>query len=104
VKSEWFPEITQKGDVPILLVGTKTDLRDPPEGKEEEREKELKKSGIVPVTSEEGQNLANEINAFLGYMECSALECYNFKEVFDTAIKAAIQAGENKKGDTCSVM
>uniref|UniRef100_A0A6B2LIY9 Uncharacterized protein n=1 Tax=Arcella intermedia TaxID=1963864 RepID=A0A6B2LIY9_9EUKA len=103
VKEEWYPEITAKGPVSVLLVGTKIDLRDAPEGKEEERERELKKAGIVPVTTEEGTNLANEINA-LGYMECSVLESVNLKEIFDTAIKAALAGDSNKKSDNCNVM
>jgi len=59
---------------PIILVGTKTDLR--------------KEQGEI-VTLEEGQRLAKTIKA-LRYMECSALTRVGLKEVFDAAITSIV--------------
>jgi GTPase SAR1 family protein len=59
---------------PIILVGTKTDLR---------------KEQADVVSQEEGQRLAKQIKA-LRYMECSALTKVGLKEVFDAAITSIV--------------
>jgi GTPase SAR1 family protein len=73
---------------PIILVGTKTDLR--------------KDQSAECVSQEEGQRLAKQIKA-LRYMECSALTRVGLKEVFDVAITSivcsvATQESTGKKG------
>ena len=74
---------------PIILVGTKTDLR--------------KDQSAECVVAEEGQKLAKQIKA-LRYMECSALTRVGLKEVFDVAITSIVcssvstQASSGKKG------
>jgi len=71
-------------DVPLVLVGTKVDLR-----KEEAVVEKLKASGQQPISTAQGQDLSKKIKAFK-YLECSARTQENLKTVFDEAIKAAL--------------
>ncbi len=84
VTAKWLPEISHyaKG-VPFILVGTKADLRDDPK-----MAAELGDSFVKPA---EGEALAQETGA-TAYMECSALTQDNLKEVFDRAIRQAIDS------------
>lgn len=84
VTAKWLPEISHyaKG-VPFILVGTKADLRDDP--------KMAAELGDSFVNAAEGDALANETGA-TAYMECSALTQENLKEVFDRAIRQAIDS------------
>ena len=83
IQAKWLPEITHyaKG-VPFILVGTKADLRDDPKMAAALKDKF--------VSSAEGEALAAETGA-TAYMECSALTQENLKEVFDRAIREAIE-------------
>ena len=68
VKSKWFPEISHHAPAtPMILVGTKIDLRDDPASLSKLNEK-----GTSPITYEQGLRLAKEIGA-AKYLECSAL-------------------------------
>ncbi|CAD0099287.1 unnamed protein product [Aureobasidium mustum] len=66
--------------VPIILVGTKLDLRDDEGTKESLRQKKM-----APIQYEQAISVAKEIKA-VKYMECSALTQRNLKSVFDEAI------------------
>lgn len=68
--------------VPILLVGTKSDLRN-----DAELQRKLKEQNQVPVTHQQGAALARQIQA-IRYMECSALNQEGIKEVFTEAVRA----------------
>jgi len=72
---KWHDEVCQYDQsVPILLVGTKTDMRE---------------TGIECgnfVEMEEAMTLANNIGA-IGYLECSALAKVAVKKVFDEALQ-----------------
>merc|ERR1719273_45595 len=95
VKMKWIPEITQHApDVPIILVGTKSDLRN-----DQEMQSELSRKGLKCVSAQEAQAMANEVGA-VKYLECSALTQEGLKVVFDEAIRAALtgSAKETKKG------
>jgi len=101
VKSKWCPELNHHAaNVPILLVGTKADLRN-----DEEYIEKLRAKNQEVVTQEQAQKLANEIGA-VGYAECSALTQEGLKSVFDTAIKAALNSnkGAERKGGCCTVI
>ncbi|KAH8268661.1 hypothetical protein KR026_011436 [Drosophila bipectinata] len=68
VTSKWYPEIKHHcPDAPIILVGTKIDLRE-----DRETLSGLAEQGLTPLKREQGQKLANKIRA-VKYMECSAL-------------------------------
>ncbi|XP_076450185.1 ras-related C3 botulinum toxin substrate 2-like [Babylonia areolata] len=85
VRAKWFPEVSHHcPGTPLVLVGTKQDLRDSPEIVESLRRKQLE-----PISYVKGQALAGEIDA-VKYVECSALTHKGLKAVFDEAIRAVI--------------
>jgi len=85
VKAKWVPEVSHHcPDTNLILVGTKADLRD-----DKELVEKLKQKGQSPITKEEGDQLAAQINA-VRFMECSALTQKGLKQVFDAAIKCVI--------------
>ncbi|KAK4989472.1 Rho GTPase protein rac1 [Elasticomyces elasticus] len=82
VKAKWYPEIEHHApNVPIILVGTKLDLRDDEATKESLRQKKM-----APIQYEQAVMVAKEIRA-QKYLECSALTQRNLKSVFDEAIR-----------------
>lgn len=86
VLKKWYPEITQHMDSkpPILLVGTKSDLRS-----KQSAIDGLKASGEEPVTLEVGQQMKTEIGAYK-YLECSALTQEGLATVFEEAIRVVL--------------
>lgn len=82
VLKKWFPEIDHHApSVPIILVGTKLDLREDPATLESLRQKRME-----PVSYDQALIVAKEIRAHK-YLECSALTQRNLKSVFDEAIR-----------------
>eukprot|EP01103_Thecamoeba_quadrilineata_P014602 TRINITY_DN4396_c0_g1_i1.p1 TRINITY_DN4396_c0_g1~~TRINITY_DN4396_c0_g1_i1.p1 ORF type:complete len:187 (+),score=22.32 TRINITY_DN4396_c0_g1_i1:50-610(+) len=82
VTSKWYPEVMHYlSEVPIILVGTKVDLR-----KDEKILELLRQSNQQPVTHSQGQELARKIKA-VKYLECSARTQENLKTVFEEALK-----------------
>ncbi|KAK3870360.1 hypothetical protein Pmani_023558 [Petrolisthes manimaculis] len=100
VTSKWYPEIKHHcPDAPIILVGTKMDLRD-----DKETLVFLSDQGQSPVKREAGQKLANKIRA-VKYMECSALTQRGLKQVFDEAVRAVLRPEPVKRRQRkCSVL
>eukprot|EP00010_Vexillifera_abyssalis_P008637 CAMPEP_0201543954 /NCGR_PEP_ID=MMETSP0173_2-20130828/234_1 /ASSEMBLY_ACC=CAM_ASM_000268 /TAXON_ID=218659 /ORGANISM="Vexillifera sp., Strain DIVA3 564/2" /LENGTH=204 /DNA_ID=CAMNT_0047951885 /DNA_START=40 /DNA_END=654 /DNA_ORIENTATION=+ len=93
VKKKWYPEVSHfNPDTPIVLVGTKLDLR----GKSETIQS-LKENGLEPVQEDQGHKLAKEIGAS-NYLECSALDQTNLPQVFEEAVKAAQGAASGGGG------
>lgn len=99
VKQKWIPEISHhsKG-VPIILVGTKTDLRENKAYVEEMAQKNLK-----PITTEQGEKLKEDIKA-QKYIECSAKTQTNVKFVFDEAIRVCLFYKPPKRKVTCDLL
>merc|ERR1711887_469843 len=86
VTSKWCPEIKHHcADAPILLIGTKIDLRE-----DKETLQILAENGQAPIKREQGQKLANKIRA-VKYLECSALTQRGLKQVFDEAVRAVLR-------------
>ncbi|XP_053383124.1 ras-related C3 botulinum toxin substrate 2-like [Mercenaria mercenaria] len=86
---QWYPEVKHHcPDTPIVLIGTKMDLRDD----NTEREHALKKD----ISFVEGRSLAQEIQA-VNYIECSAKTGKNTKLVFYEAIRACLIRQKQKK-------
>lgn len=80
--SQWYPEIEHHApNVPIILVGTKLDLREDKATADGLRQKKME-----PVSYEQALAVAKEIRA-QKYLECSALTQRNLKSVFDEAIR-----------------
>ncbi|OQE78483.1 hypothetical protein PENNAL_c0056G00859 [Penicillium nalgiovense] len=85
VKAKWFPEIEHHApNVPIILVGTKLDLRD-----DRATVEALRARKMETVSYEQALAVAKEIRAHK-YLECSALTQRNLKSVFDEAIRAVL--------------
>jgi len=99
VKTKWVPEIQHHApNVPILLVGTKSDLR-----KDENTIKQLNSRQQSMVLVESAQRMAKEIGA-VNFLECSALTQEGLKQVFDEAIRAAMSKPSGKKKKQCEIL
>ncbi|XP_040845677.1 ras-related C3 botulinum toxin substrate 3 isoform X1 [Ochotona curzoniae] len=100
VRAKWYPEVRHHcPHTPILLVGTKLDLRDDKDTTERLRDKKL-----APITYPQGLAMAREIGS-VKYLECSALTQRGLKTVFDEAIRAVLCPPPVKKpGKKCSVV
>jgi len=75
--------------VPIILVGTKLDLRD-------DKQFFADHPGAAPITTVQGEELKKQIGA-AAYIECSSKTQQNVKAVFDAAIKVVLQPPKQKK-------
>ncbi|KAL1892263.1 Rho GTPase protein rac1 [Ceratocystis pirilliformis] len=85
VKAKWYPEIGHHApNIPIILVGTKLDLRDDKDTLEQMMQKRME-----PVSYDQALICARDIKA-RKYLECSALTQRNLKSVFDEAIRAVL--------------
>merc|ERR1712142_1002973 len=99
VKTKWVPEIQHHApNVPILLVGTKSDLR-----KDENTIKQLNSRQQSMVAVDSAQRMAKEIGA-VNFLECSALTQEGLKQVFDDAIRAAMSKPTKAAGKKCLVL
>lgn len=102
VEAKWVPELQHYSpNTPIILVGTKSDMREEPGIIEK-----LKEQRLEPVTPEQGRAAAQKIKA-VKYLECSAMTQKGLKAVFDEAIRAVLMPAPKpkpiKKGG-CSVL
>ena len=99
IPEKWTPEVRHFcPNVPIILVGNKKDLRN-----DEKTKSELSKMKQQPVTTEEGSNICEKINANC-YMECSAKTKENVREVFYQATKAALEKPKKGKKSKCRIL
>lgn len=90
VSKKWIPELKHYAPgVPIVLVGTKLDLRD-------DKQFFVDHPGAVPITTAQGEELRKTIGA-PAYIECSSKTQQNVKAVFDAAIKVVLQPPKQKK-------
>lgn len=101
VKAKWWPELKHHSPgAPMILVGTKLDLRSDPNTVAKLREKNQ-----TPISSEEGLEMASTIGA-VKYLECSALTQKGLKTVFDEAIRVVLcpPTVKKSKGKKCSIL
>ena len=97
---KWLPELKQNAQpVPIILVGTKLDLKNNTEY--------LAEKGTSAVNKDDGDKAVSE-HGLHSFVETSALTQKNLKEVFDTAILAVLKEREGrstpKRKGFCSVL
>lgn len=84
-RTKWIPELAHHSPgTPIMLVGTKVDLRDDPRTLDRLREKNLQ-----PITAAEGIALAKTVGA-VTYVENSALTQKGLKDTIDTAVRTVL--------------
>ncbi|CEP15243.1 hypothetical protein [Parasitella parasitica] len=100
VKTKWYPEIDHHApDKPIILVGTKLDLRKDTTTAESPPQKKT-----TDISFAQGLQMAKDIYA-VNYLECSALTQKGLKNVFDEAIKCALCPGlALKKAKKCVIL
>lgn len=85
VQTKWHPEIEHHAPgVPVILVGTKLDLRN-----DENVIEELKRKNLAPISQTRGEDLRKEIHA-RKYVECSALKQQGLQQVFTEAIREVL--------------
>jgi len=96
VKTKWHPEINHHAPgVPILLVGTKGDLRH-----DQNMINTLGAKGQRLITEDDAKKTAAAIGA-VKYLECSALTQEGLKAVFDEAIRAALNKKKPAAKSSC---
>ncbi|VDN07162.1 unnamed protein product [Thelazia callipaeda] len=88
VRAKWYPEVSHHcPNAPVILVGTKLDLREDNETVERLRERRL-----APINA-------------VKYLECSALSQKGLKQVFDEAIRAVlIPPPKPKRSRKCTIL
>ena len=105
IREKWIPEIrkstqknkkkikskNQKDDIPIILVGTQSDLRN-----DAQTLVELAQYKEAPISEAEARKLVQNMG-FDDYIESSSLTQKNLKEVFDSAIMAGLKGRSIKE-------
>ncbi|KAL9662327.1 hypothetical protein QQ045_027160 [Rhodiola kirilowii] len=90
ILKKWIPELQKFAPgVPLVLVGTKLDLR-------EDKRYLADHHGLVPVTTAQGEELRKQIGASY-YIECSSKTQQNVKAVFDAAIKVVFKPDQKQE-------
>eukprot|EP00731_Ephydatia_muelleri_P016327 Em0009g751a len=90
IKTKYCPEISRFcPNVPVILVGTKLDLR-------EDREfvQNLAEKGLTPITYSQGVQMQEEIGAEM-YVECSTITLKNVALVFEEAARTALMRSKS---------
>ncbi|XP_063681240.1 cell division control protein 42 homolog [Bolinopsis microptera] len=92
IHSHWCGELQYScSDVPIILVGSKIDLRD---------------NGLTTISTVEGEGMAKTIGA-AKYMEISSLKDKGVTELFEEAVSIGLHYNttvKRKKKKKCSIM
>ncbi|XP_026407320.1 rac-like GTP-binding protein RAC2 [Papaver somniferum] len=101
ITKKWIPELRHYApSVPIVLVGTKLDLR-------EDKQFHIDYPGAYTISTAQGEELKKQIGAS-AYVECSSKNQQNVKTVFDIAIKLVLHPPKTKKRRKkrrlCSIM
>ncbi|XP_053376128.1 ras-like GTP-binding protein RHO [Mercenaria mercenaria] len=95
IREKWAPEVKHFcTNVPIILVGSKKDLRN-----DETVRCELAKMKQEPVKYDDGRAMAKLIGA-VSYLECSAKRMDGIVEVFEEATRAALKRKKTKGSKT----
>ena len=114
IKTQWLPEMKEHvPNVPVILVGTRKDIRDEIITSSQERALETDGSSLQAVrerlvSEDAGYEMAKAIGAHY-FIECSARYRDGTRQVFETVAKVAMQKSRRKRkvrrtGDVCSLM
>eukprot|EP00040_Diaphanoeca_grandis_P013414 m.67807 g.67807 ORF g.67807 m.67807 type:complete len:195 (+) comp23872_c0_seq1:160-744(+) len=102
IRAKWYPELNHHmPNTPIILVGTKIDLREDTTTIEK-----LALKNARPVPYEQGLMLSKDTQC-VKYLECSALTQVGLQKVFKAAIDAVINKVEGKvkrRRKHCSIL
>ncbi|XP_059469399.1 ras-related protein ced-10-like [Neocloeon triangulifer] len=99
MKLKWIPELRHYCPrTPILLVGTKADLRN-----DIETIARLRESNMEVVSNAEAQEAQKKMQLY-HYSDCSALTRVGVKHVFDQAIKAALKYRKQRTKRQCHIL
>lgn len=91
-RQQWVEEASERcPNVPIILVGLKSDTRD-----DAVMQEEMRKKSMRFTTPKEGGDIAREIGA-RKYLECSSLTGSGVDDVFEAATRAALLTFERGK-------
>lgn len=102
-ETRWFKEVKQLAPrTPIVLIGTKLDLRDATESKKRGKGYSSQRP-TGQVTHKEAKKMAKKIGA-IKYIECSALKQRGYMEVLDEAVRAAIAKSTKKGKAKCVIL
>ncbi|XP_064486435.1 ras-like GTP-binding protein Rho1 [Ornithodoros turicata] len=94
----WVPEVRDaRPRTPIVLVGTKKDLREDPK-----EIAALQSRNQAPVSTAEGEAVAEKIQA-VAYVECSALTQEGVHDVFVTAVTSVLK-NKRTKQHRCTIL
>ncbi|KAH3867093.1 ras-related C3 botulinum toxin substrate 2-like isoform X1 [Dreissena polymorpha] len=99
VRLKWLPELKHHcRDVPIVLVGTKLDMRDENSTKDDALMNGDRDENIAgkTISSQQGDSLKKDVGA-LFYVECSAKTQTSTRDVFESAIRAVITPSKRKR-------
>jgi len=103
LKSKWIPELRSHcPNTPIVVVGSKIDLRDQPA-----IQQHLASKGLHTISRVDGDAMARDVGA-AAYCEISSITQEGLKEMFDTCIIQGLKA-RNKKppkdvNSCCTIM
>jgi Ras-related C3 botulinum toxin substrate 1 len=89
IREKWYSEVRfHYPNTPIVIIGTKIDVRD------NRDKKQLTQQNEKIISYREGTALAKELNA-VNYLECSTFSKIGVSRVFDEAINAALGEPKN---------
>merc|ERR1712014_446734 len=84
IEEKWLPEVQEYiEEAPIVLVGTKSDLR-------EANQPDIVEDEFSPVSEDDGRRLASDIDAKV-FVETSAKTGHNLESLFHQAISLALR-------------
>jgi small GTP-binding protein len=103
VKARWLPELRHHcPTVPVVLVGTKTDMRDEPEYL---RKQKVSNPNFEPITFENAVKVQKATNC-VAYVECSAKTQKGLKNVFIKCIEVVLKPEPKEQPTTrkCKIL
>jgi len=85
VEAKWIAEVRhQCPNTPIILIGSKIDLRT-----DADTLSRLKEKNLVPITREEGRDMAKKMGA-VKYLECSSLTQQGLREILEESVRISL--------------